>query len=390
MALQRGAVRLSRVLQWVNTHWPLLAVGVTLLSVFVAWWQYDVALLQPLEEIAAKQAEYRTKVQQRDFQKRMVERHLQLGNEFLGNSRYKAATAEFNKALKLDKQNPEAQMGLFKTGVYDAMQTDFIPEVIERQIEFILQEAPEDPYARVLKGNLYAQLEDFNSAKKEYERALAVKIKPASAYFNLGLIYEKENRLDEALAMYKQAVKDSKWNERYLTNLASLYRQKKQYAEAIKHYELVLTLDYQYLLPYLEIALAYRLAGEVKMAQQYQKKLVAHLEDPAFAKHKKNQGVWFFKAGDTHVSLFSLEDKTCYAHYSLSLSSHILRDSANTERYAQKAKAVKSDEHDAIVCLLCEDTQQFAKTSPAYEEQMGQYRKRYLGNCEHCPQHNQQ
>ena len=359
--------RLNELLKWINANWAVLGLGISLLGILIARLLFDVSIFQPFEEIAAKQAEYREKKKLKKHQKLMVDRHLKLGSYFLSNSRYNAAEAEFDKVLKIDKMNPAAQMGLFKTGVYKAFaEKEFIPEVVERQIHFILEEDPNDPHAHVIYGNLYAQLEDFDNARKQYELALKSVDKPASAYFGLGILYEKDNSLDKAIEMYQEAVKHSKWNERYLNNLASVYRKKGEYEEAIKKYEQVLRLDYEYLLPYMEISLVYRLSGDLKRAVVYQKRLVTLLNDSTLTGLQKNKEVWFFEAQGQQVKLYSVDEKKKYLFYSLCGTLYILGRDKDVKSYAKMAEAIQVGKNASIKRLVAQDLKLIAKENRDY------------------------
>lgn len=371
--------RVSRIFKWITDNWAAVGLCLSVLGILTAWLFYGVSIFQPFEEIAARQAEYRDKLKQKEFQQAMVERHLKLGKTFLDNSRYKAAKAEFENVLKLDKMNPDAQMGLFKTGLYEAMLGEYIPEVVERQIHFILQEKPKDPHALVLKGNLYAQLEDIDTAEEQYKKAIESDKETASAWFGLGIIYQKQDKADEALRMYKEAVKLSKWNERYLNNLASIYCKKEDYANAVENYELVLTLDYEYLLPYCEVALAYRLMGNLERAGDYQSRLVSYLYDETFSGLDKNKGVWFFETDSkTVVSLYSLAEKRCYALYSLSMTLFLLGNDREAEQHARQGHDIETDQKASILNLVRWDLQRFEQKHPEYRERAKEYRRMYL------------
>jgi tetratricopeptide (TPR) repeat protein len=371
--------RVSRIFKWITDNWAAVGLCLSVLGILTAWLFYGVSIFQPFEEIAARQAEYRDKLKQKEFQQAMVERHLKLGKTFLDNSRYKAAKAEFENVLKLDKMNPDAQMGLFKTGLYEAMLGEYIPEVVERQIHFILQEKPKDPHALVLKGNLYAQLEDIDTAEEQYKKAIESDKETASAWFGLGIIYQKQDKADEALRMYKEAVKLSKWNERYLNNLASIYCKKEDYANAVENYELVLTLDYEYLLPYCEVALAYRLMGNLERAGDYQSRLVSYLYDENFSGLDKNKGVWFFETDSkTVVSLYSLAEKRCYALYSLSMTLFLLGNNREAEQHARQGHDIETDQKASILNLVRWDLQRFEQKHPEDRERANEYRQMFL------------
>ncbi|MEW6620890.1 MAG: tetratricopeptide repeat protein [bacterium] len=366
----------SKTINWINTHLPVLCVSLSIIAMLIAGVIYKVSIFHPLKRIAVEQAEYDEKLAKLKNQKEMVKRHLKLGKSFLDNSRYKAAKREFNNVLNLDKMNPEAQMGIFKTEVYEYMRgEDYIPEVVERQIEFILEEDREDPHALVLMGDLYASLDNMAMAEGYYKKALKSATETASAYFGLGIIYQKQNKTEDALKMYKQAVRLSKWNEHYLDNLAYLYLKKGDYRNAIENYQLILTLDYEFLLTYCEIAIAYWLMGDLDMAVRYQDRLVSLINDDNIAKLDKNNGVWFFEAGREAVSLYSIEEKRYYALLSLSVTHFLSGRQEEADKYAQEAKAIEIATKADIKHLVLFDLHRFKDKHPAYSNQIERYRE---------------
>ncbi len=366
ICLRKSGRWITRKSKWISDNWPLLAIC----GILIAWIVHDVSIFQPFEEMAARQAEYRGKKEKREDQMEMVERHLVLGNTFLDNSRFEAAKEQFNSVEKLDEMNPNAQMGLFKTGVYEAMQKNYIPEVVDRRIKFILAENAKDPHGLVLMGNLYEQIGRIDEAMAQYEEALKFdpesspffEAKPSSAYFALGLLYRRQGKNDKALEMGKNAVALSPFNERYLTNLACVYREKGDYKDAIEMLEKVLNLDNEYLLPYFEIALAYWMKGELDWAVTYQDRLAAMLKEEKYTDLSKNNDVWVFKAGGEVVELFSIKEKRCYALYSLAATYHFLGMADESREYGGQARAMGVE--DGIPTLVREDVARFVKKHP--------------------------
>jgi len=149
-ASKKPANRFIRVLDWLSGHWVIATFLLSLLAAAAAWSIYGVSPLQPLEEIANRQAKYQDEAKKDQYKKRMVERHLQLGKSLLNVEEYAAARQEYQDALKLDPANPQAELGLFKADIYNTLQDQYNPAVIEQRIRFILQENPNDPHAYVL------------------------------------------------------------------------------------------------------------------------------------------------------------------------------------------------------------------------------------------------
>jgi Tfp pilus assembly protein PilF len=362
---------MKKAIEWINFHGVFLAFFLSIIGVAIAYFVYDIAIFQKFEEISAKQTEYRYNVQKMDFQNQMVLRHLKLGNIFLYDEHYKSAKAEFDKAAKLDKSNPDAQMGLFITGVYTAMEGDYFPDLIRDQIEFIEEEGLKakkngnkkekiykfeyikpDAHANMLLGNLYAGLGENEKAKICFNKAIDSDKNAASAYFGLGVIYKRKNNLEKALENYEKAVKLSNWNVQYLNNLAECYGDKKQYDKAVKTYEFILTLDPNYLLSYCEIARIWMLKKDYEMAAAYLKKLSGLFDAPCeyekgkiYAELEKNKKPWTF--GDKNkITLYYISEKKYFALKSLSAILPLLNQKTEAENILKKADSIKIDIQD--------------------------------------------
>ena len=61
--------------------------------------------------------------------------------------------------------------------------------------------------SRLLLGNIYIDLEDYKSAKEEFDIVLQKDENSADAHYGLGLIYEKEENLVSARAEWRKARK---------------------------------------------------------------------------------------------------------------------------------------------------------------------------------------
>jgi len=304
---------------WINANAFFLTICLSVAGILVAHFVFQVAVFQPLEEIAFKQQEYREKHRAKTFQKQMVNRHLKLANAFLYDEDTTAAIDQYQKALKLDPTNPEAQMGIFIADIYQQQQKQsYRPGTIRRQIQFIFSEAAQPnvfkylhpkALAHVMMGNLTAWLGKMERAQTHFETAKTIAPEASSAWFGLGLIHEPKNP-QKALECYQQAVKQSPWNGPYLNNLAGVYGKLKQYEQAIKTYEFILTLDEAYLLPYCEIALIFARNKNPYMAAEYLKVLIQKLNTRHYMEMKKNQSPWLF---GTKVTLFTPKEKNYFA-----------------------------------------------------------------------------
>ena len=373
--------RLVAVYKWADANWKLAGIILTLCGALIARGCFGVSLMQPFEELAVKQAEYREKQQNLEFQKTLVRRHIKLGNDLLDNERYSAAKKEFQAVREIDKTNPDAQIGLYKVSIYQALAgDDYLPELVDRQIQLTLDENPKDPHALVLMGTLHYQVDDQDEAEKYYQQAIASNQpqKPASAYFNLGQIYMDRKDLDKAIEMYKEAVNLSMWNERFLNNLAYAYLIKEDYDNAITNYEKVLDLDNLYILPNLEISFAFRFKGDLETASAYQEKLIDMLKDEKISGLEKNKGSWTVQADTETLELFDLPQKKAYALLTLSSTLFLLNQPDTAQTLAEEAFGIETDLQSEIRLQVGFDLKKLTEKQPGYTNNAETYIKQYL------------
>lgn len=363
-----------QVCDWLFSHWVIVTFVLSIVAAVTARLVYGVSLLQPLEEIASKQAKYRNEAKKEAFTKRMVERHLKWGWSFLNIEEYAAARQEYQEALKLDPANLQAELGLFKAGIYSTLQEQYNPAVIEERIQFILEEDRNDPHAYVFLGDIYRSL-DNNKAIEYYEKAKSLDPKVAGAYFGLGLIDDQQNQLDAALEMFQQAVERAPHNFRYLDNLGYAYSRKKLYTQAIEVYERLLQIDADYLLAYVAIAPLWLLQGDLDKALIYQQELVKLLGDEKITGLEKNKGPWYFKAGDDRIEFYDLPEKTAYAYYSLSIILDLLNWSDEARDYVDKIPSLNMSQNSAakVHALVEADRQRLAEERTEWVERIASW-----------------
>ncbi len=253
----------------------ILSIFTTIIGIVI----FDISPFQPLEELAAKQSEYR-KIAADDVKKsEIVSNHLKLGNTFLSVLQLDAANIEFDEALKLDPLNLSARKGLLKSEIFrPIVEGDYDPEITEKRLMLILQEDPNDPHALLFLGSIYSSI-DTEQAIEYYNEAIDKDPSIAAAYFGIGFIYDEQNKYDEALIMYEKALSLSKWNQLFLDNLGHLYYLRKEYNKSIEKYELLLRLNENYLPAYYTISNTYRLAGNMEQARLDQEKVIKLLGD---------------------------------------------------------------------------------------------------------------
>ncbi|MFO1433777.1 MAG: tetratricopeptide repeat protein [Candidatus Competibacteraceae bacterium] len=379
-AAKKPANRFIRVIEWLSGHWVIATFLFSLLAAAAAWSIYGVSPLQPLEEIANRQSKYRDEAKKDQYKERMVERHLKLGKSLLNVEEYAAARQEYQEALKLDPANPEAELGLFKADIYNTLQGEYNPAVIEKRIGLILEENPKDPHAYMFLGDIYRLL-DKDKAMDYYQQAVTLDPDTAGARFGLGLLYNEQGKPDEALEQFKKAVELSPYNIRYLDNLGFAYSRKNLYSHAIKVYEKILTADADYLSVYYEIARLSLLRDDLGEALQYQQELVYRLNDQRITNLDKNKNPWYFQiANDPPIELYKLPEKTAYAYYGLSLLLYLSNQQVEAERDIDKIRQLKMSENAGawVEQLMAAVLKHLEQEQPRWAGQIDAWRRRFL------------
>ncbi len=366
--------QLHKRLKSLNEVLPALVLISSILVMLAAWMFNDIYPLHMLKRIEAEQKAFDDTEQKRQFQQKVVENHLSLGYAFLDDRLYEEATQAFDKALAIDELNVDAQIGHFIVETAHRIIHDFRPQAIEKQLHFLQQKQPDNPYVQVLYGDLAVQLDDPKKAKDHYHAAIRSDRRTASAYFGLGYLFETQQQLKEALSYYKKAVERSQWNQIYKNNLATVYRKLGHYDDAIEHYKNILTLDGDYLLAHLGIAQSYALSGKLIMAMRYQQQLVNLLDQPRITGQAKNVATWNF-----HNVLFeTLDEKRQYALYSLGLSLFLRGKEEDAQLYLQKAQQITTDISTKIKSVVAQDLKLLIEKQEQYHHQGKHFKQQYL------------
>jgi tetratricopeptide (TPR) repeat protein len=340
---EKKTSRLTETFTFISANWPIFLFILSILGVLTGWVILDISPLQPLEEIAFKQSEYRLSAKQESMKSEMVSSHIKLGNTFLNIMQLEAAQNEFEEALKLDPYNLSAQKGLSKSELFmPIMQNDYDPEIMEKRLNLILEEDPYDPHAYLFLGILYRDI-DHEQALIYYEKAIDKDPSIAAAYFGIGTIYDIQNKPDDAITMYEKALSLSKWNQPFLDNLGYHYCQRKEYQKAIQQYELLLRLNPRFLPAYYTISNAYRLTGNLEQARWDQKILVNLLDNKNVTALQRNKEIWFYSFNSETVFLYNYPEKKYYAYYNLALTCYLLGNETEAIQYVKKAKDLQID-----------------------------------------------
>lgn len=360
----------------IRSNLAVLSVTSTLLLIFIGWGVYHVSPLNSFEELEYKQ-------EQNDLKRDFVQFHNELGDYFLNIGQVDAAKYEFKQVLEVDSLNQTARYSLFKCEIFEPIsnKTGYDPEISRKRLEIILEKSNyTDPHAYLFLGNLYLPI-DKEKAFKNYQKAVDLDSSVAAAYEGMGIIYDHQNKPDEALEMYEKALSISPWNQNYLNDVADEYYEKKEYQKAIDSYDLLLKLNNKYLVSYYPISNSYRLTGDLESALGCQKALTILLEDDSVTDLENNQQIWYFHMEPgQEVYFLDYPEKKIYAYYNLALTYYLLGNENKTVEFLTKANELHIDEDLElnIKKLVIFDIDNLQKEQPIFLNRTEEFRKKFL------------
>jgi len=192
----------------------------------------------------------------------------------------------------------------------------FMARKMYREAIDVYRTVPETAQISNKIGIAYHQMQDFNSARKYYERAIKENPKYPEAVNNLGTIFYARKNYGRAVRQYRKALKLIPDSASIYSNLGTAYFARKDYNEALEAYQQALKLDpdvfehrssYGVLLQertvderakfHYYLAKLYAQSGNTERALQYIRKALEEgfkeknkfLEDPEFAALKDNE-----------------------------------------------------------------------------------------------------
>lgn len=345
-----------KILEGISQIIPLILFVLTIVGLIIGRFVYKISLLQPLEKIANEQQEYRRKNSQEALKKAITDRHLLLGNNFLNVGNLNAAKLEYKAALSVDPINEEASMGLFKSQIYDNIENfGFTPEVLMKKVDLIFQYNSDDAHAFYFMGLLYRTI-DYQLAIDYFKKAIDSNPHFPDAYYRIGMLYEIVDELNTGLALkyYEKALELSKFNQTYLNNLGYQYFQLGIYDKAIEHYETLIKLDKEDILPYLTISTSYLLNGNLEKSCLFANQFVDKFQKkPTIMEVGFNKMEWYFECFNAEKILLETKDKKMmYGYLSSYYKNLMLNPSHNFQGLLDKAvELFKTNRYDNA-CVL--------------------------------------
>ncbi len=178
---------------------------------------------------------------------------MEQNNMVSGDIYYLLAYSYYSKIKKFDKVN------------------DFIVPI--RYLEKSLETDSKNKNVYKLLGTIYEKLNEFEQARKRYEKALSEDL--GNSYEFYGLIantYFKENRYDEALKFYKKAVETNRNYISSYNNIAEIYAMQNNFTEAENYYKKAIEISPEYVFPYYKIGCLYFIKQEYETAIKWYNK----------------------------------------------------------------------------------------------------------------------
>ncbi len=306
-----------------------------------------------------------------------IETTLDSAKSLLDIDKYKEARQQYEKILKSDPTNQIALSGMEKVRLYELLANPKSDTgVIEQRLKSFKNQNPDDPHVYVLLSNLSAISGKYKEVETYYQTAAELDDSTASAWFGLGVLYHKQNRLAESVKMYEKAVSLSGSNVKYLNNLACLYFETGQYQESVKKYLQVLNLESKLLEPYFEITDMLRLTGNIEDALKNQETLINLFEDPQAVNMPYNQELWYFKTGsDENVQLSDIKKKHLLANYKMALTLYLLGEENKAEQYLEITRLFHGDKHD-VKTILNHHMKKLAENQPLLRDAIEKFTTR--------------
>jgi tetratricopeptide (TPR) repeat protein len=186
------------------------------------------------------------------------------------------------------------------------------------------EKSPESAMAQSSLGLVLFQQDRTEEAIAHYMEAIRLDPSYAGSYNNLGVIYSDRGWMDKAVQMFQTSLRISPDNAEALTNLGLAYKKMGLLDKAIEQYEKAAQLRPNFVGVYNNLGLAYAELGWLdKAIDEYRTALKLN---PEFAEAHGNLGAVYSKKGLTELAIaeftkmVSLDPARGDAHYNLGLA----------------------------------------------------------------------
>jgi adenylate cyclase len=216
----------------------------------------------------------------------------------------------FEEAIALDPEYAMAYWRLSATHLMDLLfgSTKSPQQSLEQAEELAYKALALDgalAEAHALLGRIYLTKEQYEKAIEEGERALSLDPNSHIAQYALAFTLSYSGRSEEAIALYKKAIRVNPIPpSSLLTLLGSAYRSAGRYEEAISTYKKVLHRNPDNLFAHLGLASVYSLLGRKEDASAEAAEVLRI--DPKFSLDYLAKGIRFTNQADQNLMIGSL------------------------------------------------------------------------------------
>ncbi|MDC3178669.1 tetratricopeptide repeat protein, partial [Pelagibacteraceae bacterium] len=107
----------------------------------------------------------------------------------------------------------------------------------------VLEDFPESILVNNIAGVVQTELNDYNLAKKLFNKVLSINPKYIDGYYNLANVCNKLGEEDQAIANYHRVIELDKNYYKAYNNLGNIYRKKNLHKKALEYYILTLKIN---------------------------------------------------------------------------------------------------------------------------------------------------
>jgi eukaryotic-like serine/threonine-protein kinase len=200
---------------------------------------------------------------------KLPEVHSTLGSVYRTTGKYSEAIAELRRSISLAPDSDEGYRRLGSTYI-DNGQSEQGIQAFQKAIEL-------NPYYwqnQNSLGDAYFQLGDYDKALAAFKRVTELEPDIATGYENIGNVYLSEGKYDECIPYFQRALKIEPFYTTY-SNLGNAYFFLKQYPSAVQNFEKAVELNSNDTAMAVNLADAYRYAGQQDKARETYEKAIA-------------------------------------------------------------------------------------------------------------------
>ena len=241
-------------------------------------------------------------------------------------------------------------------------------------IEEMIQDNPNDGLLFNIRGACYAELQQLNLARENYEKAIELNPRYAKAHYNLAGALHELGKLDLSIQSYQNSLDIEPDYAEAHNNLGNVFKEIGQLDNAINSYEKAIAIKPDYIEAYYSLGASFHEAGKLEdTIQCYEKVLELR---PNFAGMHNNLGNVFRELGKFDKAVLSYEKAISITpdfvevYYNLGITFQELRQLDSALVSYKKAIEIKSNYAEAFNNLgtLYKELQEFDNAIQSYQK----------------------